>query len=185
MAGIITVSPGHDASYLWRQVGSVAKASPSRQGGAVYYLSPVEKGGEPPGRWRRDGVQTRLIGSCQAARPYRAERPKRRVFARRPDGLWLGDGIQKIHFWAVEPEGCGVLTSGWPGDPAPDRSARRDGLAAVDTPCDAGDVGGIVGQEEGYGCGDLLGSALTAKGDCGHRSGLCPPCHRGSPTSDR
>jgi hypothetical protein len=62
---------------------------------------------------------------------------------------------------------------GLAGDPAPGRSARRDGLAAVDTPCDAGDVGGIVGQEEGHGCGDLLGSALTAKGDCRHRSGLC------------
>jgi hypothetical protein len=123
----------------------------------------------PGGRSRRAGAVHR-----ERRCPQASTRADRRVFARRPDGLWLGDGIQKIHFWAVEPEECGVLTSGWPGDPAPDRSARRDGLATVDTPCDAGDVGGIVGQEEGHGCGDLLGSALTAKGDCRHRSGLCP-----------
>jgi hypothetical protein len=34
-------------------------------------------------------------------------------FARRPDGRWLGNGIQKVHFRAMEPEGCGILNSGW------------------------------------------------------------------------
>ena len=61
MAGIITISPGHDASYPWRQIGTSAgpaHAGPAHAGqaGAGYYLSPAEKGGEPPGRWHGGGV---------------------------------------------------------------------------------------------------------------------------------
>src|SRR5215472_13915974 len=56
MAGIITISPGHDASYPWRQIGTAAKAERVGQPGAGYYLSPTEKGGEPPGRWHGGGL---------------------------------------------------------------------------------------------------------------------------------
>ena len=40
MAGIITISPGHDASYPWRQIGTSAdtRARPRRP--PSYYLSP-------------------------------------------------------------------------------------------------------------------------------------------------
>jgi TrwC relaxase len=56
MAGIITIAPGHDASYPWRQIGTAAGVLPPRQPGAAYYLSPAEKGGEPPGHWHGDGI---------------------------------------------------------------------------------------------------------------------------------
>ena len=59
MAGIITISPGHDPSYPWRQIGtSAGPAQPARAGqaGAGYYLSPAKKGGEPPGRWQGGGL---------------------------------------------------------------------------------------------------------------------------------
>lgn len=53
MAGIITISPGHDASYPWRQIGTAAEPGHSPAG---YYLSPAEKGGEPPGVWHGKGL---------------------------------------------------------------------------------------------------------------------------------
>ena len=55
MAGIITISPGHDASYPWRQIGT---ATAARRDGrrASYYLAPADKGGEPPGRWQGGGL---------------------------------------------------------------------------------------------------------------------------------
>src|ERR1022692_4585088 len=56
MAGIITISPGHDASYPWRQIGTSAEPGKPAQVGAEYYLSPAEKGGEPSGRWQGGGV---------------------------------------------------------------------------------------------------------------------------------
>ena len=56
MAGIITISPGHDASYPWRQIGTSAESEHAGKAGTSYYLSPAEKGGEPPGLWRGDGL---------------------------------------------------------------------------------------------------------------------------------
>jgi len=53
MAGIITISKGHDASYPWKQIGAAEPGKPARRPGkgVGYYLSPAEKGGEPPGIW--------------------------------------------------------------------------------------------------------------------------------------
>ena len=58
MAGIITISPGHDPSYPWRQIGTAAGAGAARTTTPAvdYYLSPADKGGEPPGRWRGAGL---------------------------------------------------------------------------------------------------------------------------------
>jgi len=56
MAGIITISPGHDASYPWRQIGTAAQPERAGQPRTSYYLSPAEKGGEPAGRWRGGGL---------------------------------------------------------------------------------------------------------------------------------
>ena len=59
MAGIITISKGHDASYPWRQIGTAELAAgpaKSADKGVGYYLSPAEKGGEPPGTWTGRGV---------------------------------------------------------------------------------------------------------------------------------
>jgi hypothetical protein len=62
MAGIITISPGHDASYPWRQIGTAAQLEGVGQPGTSYYLSPAEKGGEPAGRWRGGGLAE--LGFC-------------------------------------------------------------------------------------------------------------------------
>ena len=56
MAGIITISPGHDASYPWRQIGTTPEAGRTKEANTAYYLSPTEKGGEPPGRWHGAGL---------------------------------------------------------------------------------------------------------------------------------
>lgn len=58
MAGIITISKGHDASYPWRQIGTSSATAVGRRAdaGTGYYLSPAEKGGEPPGIWTGRGV---------------------------------------------------------------------------------------------------------------------------------
>jgi conjugative relaxase-like TrwC/TraI family protein len=58
VAGIITISKGHDASYPWRQIGTGTGRTAGRrvEAGAGYYLSPAEKGGEPPGIWTGKGV---------------------------------------------------------------------------------------------------------------------------------
>jgi conjugative relaxase-like TrwC/TraI family protein len=56
VAGIITISKGHDASYPWRQIGTAAGKTRSAAAGTGYYLSPAEKGGEPPGTWTGRGV---------------------------------------------------------------------------------------------------------------------------------
>ena len=57
MAGIITISKGHDASYPWKQIGTAeaGKDSASKRG-VGYYLAPAERGGEPPGIWTGRGV---------------------------------------------------------------------------------------------------------------------------------
>ncbi|HVB44053.1 MAG TPA: MobF family relaxase [Streptosporangiaceae bacterium] len=57
MAGIITISKGHDASYPWKQIGTSDRGQDrTGTGGAGYYLSPAERGGEPPGIWTGKGV---------------------------------------------------------------------------------------------------------------------------------
>jgi hypothetical protein len=57
MAGIITISKGHDASYPWKQIGTAEKsAGRTADRGTGYYLAPAERGGEPPGIWTGKGV---------------------------------------------------------------------------------------------------------------------------------
>jgi conjugative relaxase-like TrwC/TraI family protein len=58
VAGVITISKGHDASYPWRQIGTTepGKDTKSTDRGVGYYLSPAEKGGEPSGIWTGKGV---------------------------------------------------------------------------------------------------------------------------------
>jgi len=56
MAGIITIAPGHDASYPWRQIGTSDPSPEPGRAGTSYYLAPADKGGEPPGRWQGRGV---------------------------------------------------------------------------------------------------------------------------------
>ena len=62
MGGILTVTTGHDASYPWRQIGTSEPGRPRAARGAAYYLSPAEKGGEPPGRWQGGGSPSWVSG---------------------------------------------------------------------------------------------------------------------------
>jgi hypothetical protein len=52
LGGILTVTTGYDPAYPWRQIGT-AEPGTTKSGdrGGAYYLSPAEKGGEPPGGW--------------------------------------------------------------------------------------------------------------------------------------
>jgi flagellar biosynthesis GTPase FlhF len=58
VAGIITIAKGHDASYPWKQIGVAEHGKHARNSGkgVGYYLSPAEKGGEPPGIWTGKAV---------------------------------------------------------------------------------------------------------------------------------
>ena len=56
VAGIITIAPGHDASYPWRQIGTSDRAAEAGRAKTSYYLAPADKGGEPPGRWQGGGL---------------------------------------------------------------------------------------------------------------------------------
>ena len=52
MAGILTIAKGHDAAYPWKQIGTADPGvRPAADRGTGYYLSPAERGGEPPGVW--------------------------------------------------------------------------------------------------------------------------------------
>src|SRR5579863_3920422 len=51
----LSIQPGYDASYPWKQIGTAE--TPEAVGAALdYYLVPAEKGGEPPGRWSGRGL---------------------------------------------------------------------------------------------------------------------------------
>jgi conjugative relaxase-like TrwC/TraI family protein len=56
VAGIITIAKGHDAAYPWKQIGATEPGKSVDRGAAGYYLSPAERGGEPPGIWTGKGV---------------------------------------------------------------------------------------------------------------------------------
>jgi hypothetical protein len=50
----VSIQPGYDPSYPWKQIGTAtAAAAPP---GLDYYLAPAEKGGEPPGIWGGRGL---------------------------------------------------------------------------------------------------------------------------------
>ena len=55
MAVHVSVQRGFDASYPWRQIGTVAPGQEQKPA-LDYYLSPAGGGGEPPGRWMGRGL---------------------------------------------------------------------------------------------------------------------------------
>ena len=48
MGALATLAKGFDPDYPWR---SMPEGRQGQHGGADYYMSPAEAGGEPPGRW--------------------------------------------------------------------------------------------------------------------------------------
>lgn len=56
MAVVVSIARGHDASYPFRTIGAPADRKTAAERGAGYYLSAVEKGGEPTGIWIGNGA---------------------------------------------------------------------------------------------------------------------------------
>jgi len=56
VAVVVSVARGHDASYPFKTIGSADGPTITGERGAGYYLSAVEKGGEPAGTWIGDGA---------------------------------------------------------------------------------------------------------------------------------
>jgi conjugative relaxase-like TrwC/TraI family protein len=56
VAVVVSIARGHDASYPFKTIGAADGATLTGERGAGYYLSAVEKGGEPAGTWVGDGA---------------------------------------------------------------------------------------------------------------------------------
>jgi conjugative relaxase-like TrwC/TraI family protein len=56
VAVVVSIARGHDASYPFKTIGAADGATITGERGAGYYLSAVEKGGEPAGTWVGNGV---------------------------------------------------------------------------------------------------------------------------------
>src|SRR5260370_23381612 len=56
MAVVVSISRGHDAAYPFKTIGAAEGPVITGERGAGYYLSAVEKGGEPAGTWVGDGA---------------------------------------------------------------------------------------------------------------------------------
>jgi conjugative relaxase-like TrwC/TraI family protein len=56
VAVVVSIARGHDASYPFKTIGATDGATITGERGAGYYLSAVEKGGEPAGTWVGTGA---------------------------------------------------------------------------------------------------------------------------------
>jgi conjugative relaxase-like TrwC/TraI family protein len=56
VAVVVSIARGHDASYPFKTIGAADGATITGQRSAGYYLSAVEKGGEPAGTWVGNGA---------------------------------------------------------------------------------------------------------------------------------
>jgi conjugative relaxase-like TrwC/TraI family protein len=56
VAVVVSIARGHDASYPFRTIGAAEGGAFTGDRGAGYYLSAVEKGGEPAGMWAGNGA---------------------------------------------------------------------------------------------------------------------------------
>ncbi|MDA8321928.1 MAG: relaxase domain-containing protein, partial [Actinomycetota bacterium] len=56
VAVVVSIARGHDASYPFKTMGAAEGPVITGERGAGYYLSAVEKGGEPAGTWIGDGA---------------------------------------------------------------------------------------------------------------------------------
>jgi conjugative relaxase-like TrwC/TraI family protein len=65
MAVVVSIARGHDASYPFKTIGAADGPTITGERGAGYYLSAVEKGGEPAGTWIGDGAAE--LGFCDGA----------------------------------------------------------------------------------------------------------------------
>src|SRR5437763_6905287 len=56
VAVVVSIARGHDASYPFKTIGAADGVTLTGEHGAGYYLSAVEKGGEPAGTWVGNGA---------------------------------------------------------------------------------------------------------------------------------
>jgi conjugative relaxase-like TrwC/TraI family protein len=56
LAVVVSIARGHDASYPFKTIGAAEGPDITGERGAGYYLSAVEKGGEPAGTWVGNGA---------------------------------------------------------------------------------------------------------------------------------
>lgn len=56
MAVVVSIARGHDATYPFKTIGAAEGTTITGERGAGYYLSAVEKGGEPAGTWVGNGA---------------------------------------------------------------------------------------------------------------------------------
>jgi conjugative relaxase-like TrwC/TraI family protein len=56
VAVVVSIARGHDASYPFKTIGAAEGPEITGERGAGYYLSAVEKGGEPAGTWIGNGA---------------------------------------------------------------------------------------------------------------------------------
>src|SRR6266852_2302087 len=56
VAVVVSIARGHDASYPFKTIGAAEGPVITGERGAGYYLSAVEKGGEPAGTWIGTGA---------------------------------------------------------------------------------------------------------------------------------
>src|SRR5260370_41395800 len=56
VAVVVSIARGHDASSPFKTIGAAEGPDITGQRGAGYYLSAVEKGGEPAGTWIGGGA---------------------------------------------------------------------------------------------------------------------------------
>jgi hypothetical protein len=68
MAVVVSIARGHDASYPFKTIGAADGATITGERGAGYYLSAVEKGGEPAGTWVGNGAAELGFGDGDTVR---------------------------------------------------------------------------------------------------------------------
>jgi conjugative relaxase-like TrwC/TraI family protein len=68
VAVVVSIARGHDASYPFKTIGAADGATITGERGAGYYLSTVEKGGEPAGTWVGNGAADLGFGDGDTVR---------------------------------------------------------------------------------------------------------------------
>jgi conjugative relaxase-like TrwC/TraI family protein len=68
VAVVVSIARGHDASYPFKTIGAADGATITGERGAGYYLSAVEKGGEPAGTWIGNGAAELGFGDGDTVR---------------------------------------------------------------------------------------------------------------------
>jgi conjugative relaxase-like TrwC/TraI family protein len=68
VAVVVSIARGHDASYPFKTIGAAEGPAVTAERGAGYYLSAVEKGGEPAGTWIGSGAAELGFGDGDVVR---------------------------------------------------------------------------------------------------------------------